>query len=217
MGTMSQEQCYLCREGARVLGEDTTGLYYHCSHCQLIFVHGLYQPEQEEEKHIYCQHENTRENEGYVRFLQQFLSQGVYPFLTEKPEKALDFGCGPGPVLQELLQEEGVSCYSYDPIFASWDVHGQVFDLITCTEVVEHFSRPRETWQELIQLLSPGGLLVVMTLFHPGPAHFFQWWYRRDPTHVAFYNQKTFSYLEQETPLSLLHEDGERIAVFIKE
>ena len=48
-------------------------------------------------------------------------------------------------------------------------------------------------------LVRPGGLLAVMTGFQPkGAGDFSNWHYRRDPTHVVFYAEKTFALLAEE-------------------
>jgi hypothetical protein len=44
-------------------------------------------------------------------------------------------------------------------------------------------------------MLAPGGILGVMTMFHPGEGSFADWWYRRDPTHVCFYNEATMRWI----------------------
>jgi len=37
------------------------------------------------------------------------------------------------------------------------------FDLVTCTEVIEHIEHYRETLREMFRILKPGGVLVVST------------------------------------------------------
>ncbi len=71
------------------------------------------------------------------------------------------------------------------------------YDFVTCTEVAEHFHAPAQTFARLFGLLRPGGLLAVMTGFPPATEQFANWHYRRDPTHVVFYQPSTFQWLAQ--------------------
>eukprot|EP01107_Rhizomastix_libera_P007396 TRINITY_DN2205_c0_g1_i2.p1 TRINITY_DN2205_c0_g1~~TRINITY_DN2205_c0_g1_i2.p1 ORF type:complete len:114 (-),score=12.08 TRINITY_DN2205_c0_g1_i2:96-437(-) len=82
----------------------------------------------------------------------------------------------------------------YDPyFFPNRDVLTRTYDFITLTEVAEHFYHPYEEFSFLGSLLSSGGILVVMTSFLPNTKgfDFADWYYRRDPTHVVFYTEKT--------------------------
>jgi hypothetical protein len=51
------------------------------------------------------------------------------------------------------------------------------------------------TFARIDALLAPRALLAVMTEVHPGPDPFAGWHYRRDPTHVAFYSNRTFAWI----------------------
>ncbi len=56
----------------------------------------------DEERAEYDLHENSIEDMGYVNYLDNFLIKAVDPYINEG--QALDFGCGPEPVLAELLK-----------------------------------------------------------------------------------------------------------------
>ena len=43
-----------------------------------------------------------------------FIHKSIFPY-QERINKALDFGCGPGPVLAELLKRRGLEVEIYDP------------------------------------------------------------------------------------------------------
>ena len=45
------------------------------------------------------------------------------------------------------------------------------------------------------RLLRPGGWLGVMTRMLTDDAGFARWWYRRDPTHVAFFRRETMTWI----------------------
>ncbi|QSP96516.1 class I SAM-dependent methyltransferase [Marinobacter salinisoli] len=144
----------------------------------------------DEERGIYDCHENDAADPGYRRFLAKLLD----PLLArlEPGLSGLDFGCGPGPALADMLTEAGMSMSLYDPFFCpDTDALSRTYDFITCTEVVEHLHQPAEVFRRLDALLKPGGWLGVMTCFQTDDDRFANWHYRRDPTHVVFYREKT--------------------------
>ncbi len=190
--------------------------YYYCEHCDLIFVDGDEILEPEEEKERYEQHDNNHENRGYVRMFERFIEIVIVPYLEER-DTALDFGCGPGPVLAELLEERGLSVDVYDPYFFPKDVYrGKKYDLITSTEVFEHLKEPLLEIEKLVKCLKKGGYLAIMTSFHSGWKEFNNWGYQRDPTHITFYNSKTFRKIVERFPVELIFEDGEKYCLFKK-
>ena len=47
-------------------------------------------------------------------------------------------------------------------------------------------------------MLARNSFLAIMTSFIPKDNLFESWYYRRDPTHVVFYNKKTFEIIASE-------------------
>lgn len=187
-----------------------------CTSCGFTRKKARFHPEAEAEKAVYDRHENTMENEGYVRMLADFLDRAVHPFQT--PSHALEFGCGPGPVLFELLLRRGFSVRRYDPFYyPDKTVFLDTYGAITATEVFEHLRFPLEETKRLASLLEQGGILAVMTKFRP-PADedFLDWWYRRDPSHIGFFTEDAFHVLAEKTGLFLRHTDHEMIVVMQK-
>ena len=105
----------------------------------------------------------------------------------------LDYGCGYAPALADILKKEGFNIDFFDPIFfPNQNIFLRKFKFITCSEVVEHFFYPHEEFIKLDNLLDNNSCLVIMTTFMTADHLFENWHYRRDPTHVVFYNKKTF-------------------------
>jgi SAM-dependent methyltransferase len=205
-------QCPLCTDNTDTALTCQQKKYYHCSQCDLIFLDPKQRPTSKEEKARYLAHNNTIVDKGYVNYLEHFLHQGVDPFIARG--MALDFGCGPGPVLQMLLQQRGFSTDINDPFFAPEKPPAhKKYDLITCTEVLEHVFQPAKTWRYFAQHLRPGGYLAVMTCFHPGQKNFGRWWYRQDFTHVCFYSRLTFAWVAANHPFQEKFTDNQRIVV----
>ena len=87
----------------------------------------------------------------------------------------------------------------YDPYYFP-DTHclSQRYDVVTCTEVVEHFYQPKRSLETLFSQVKPGGMLVVMTKLVISPQKFPQWHYKNDPTHVSFFSEQTFRFIAHQ-------------------
>ena len=168
--------------------------YLRCDTCEATFLQPAQFLPPDAERAEYEQHQNLAEDAGYVGFLKRLAD----PLLQRLPpgSQGLDYRCGPGPVLAQLLREAGHAVRLYDPFFHPdpRTLEGP-YDFITCTEVIEHFHVPAHEFKRLDQLLQPGGWLALMTCFQTDDARFAQWHYRRDPTHVVFYREATLAHL----------------------
>lgn len=166
--------------------------YLRCSHCEATIMAQKSWLAPDEEREVYDLHNNDSDDPGYRSFLGKLVS----PLLDRLHigSAGLDFGCGPGPALAQILREAGMSVVLYDPLYyPESSVLQCQYDFITCTEVVEHLHQPAEVFRQLDGLLKPGGWLGVMTCFQTSDDRFDNWHYRRDPTHVVFYREATLS------------------------
>jgi 2-polyprenyl-3-methyl-5-hydroxy-6-metoxy-1,4-benzoquinol methylase len=160
----------------------------------LVFVEPAYHLEPAREKAIYDLHQNAPGDTSYRSFLQRLFD----PLRDIVPAGSLglEFGCGPGPVLAEMLTEAGYRVHLYDPFYAPDDgVFNQCYRFVTATEVVEHLYHPGEELARLWQCLEPGGQLALMTKLVLGRSAFAGWHYKNDPTHVCFFSRTTFDWL----------------------
>lgn len=188
--------------------------YLRCPECQCTVMAPECRLGPEQEKAIYQYHDNNPGDPGYRRFL----SKVADPLLARLPRgsRGLDFGCGPGPVLASMLEDAGMVMALYDPFFHPQpDVLQQQYDFITCTEVLEHLHQPAAVLRQLDSLLKPGGLLAVMTCFQTDDTRFASWHYRRDPTHVVFYKEKTLELIAEQQQW-ILEVPRKDVAVFAK-
>lgn len=199
---MNPSHCILCEQESLDDFPCPPQRYLHCKSCHLVFLHPQDRLSVPQEKAHYDLHQNHPSDSGY----RQFLSRALAP-VTEQlhpPASGLDFGCGPGPTLSVMLREQGYVCADYDPIYQPEPARlDQRYDFVTCTEVIEHAREPAQTWPLLLRLLKPKGLLVVMTKRLTSLEAFVDWHYRRDPTHICFYSEKTFSWLANRHALKL--------------
>ena len=113
-----------------------------------------------------------------------------------KNDVGLDYGCGHGPVLAQMLKLDGLKVDLYDPFFyPNKEIFNKKYNFITCTEVVEHFFDPYKQFNNLDKLLKKNAWLAIMTTFYQQNIAFKNWYYRRDPTHVIFYSEETFRFI----------------------
>ena len=149
------------------------------------------------EKQRYLEHNNDLKNKAY----RAFLSKLSEPLKEKIPlgSHGLDFGCGTGPALADMLAQDGYEVSLYDPFFyPDKNVLSKQYDFVTCTETAEHFHNPRKEFDRLDGLLKPGAWLGIMTSFLTEDDEFENWYYRRDPTHVTFYSEKTFQVIASQ-------------------
>jgi len=74
-----------------------------------------YLPDPATEEARYKAHQNSPQDAGYVRFLNQAITPAL-PYLNGSM-RGLDYGCGPTPTLSGLLNAHGLYCENYDPYF----------------------------------------------------------------------------------------------------
>ncbi|MBU3020200.1 class I SAM-dependent methyltransferase [Aestuariibacter sp. A3R04] len=194
---MQKLSCPLCHcADTEFYHQDTRREYFQCTHCYLVFVHPDLLPTLTREKQEYDLHENHAADEGY----RQFLSRARDPVVNsmKKGARGLDFGCGPAPVLADMLTNNGFIMDVFDPIYAPSEpvlYRRHYYDFITCTEAIEHFHQPVKELKLFSSLLKENGLLVVMTKRVESKSRFTNWHYKNDLTHVSFFSDATFYYI----------------------
>ena len=170
--------------------------YLHCDTCDLVFVPPEFHVSTDAARERYLTHDNDPDNADYRRFLSRLWNE-LRPRLP-KDACGLDYGAGPGPALAAMIPEDGYSAALYDPIFhPDESVLIHTYDFITCTETVEHFATPRTDFLRLHELLAPGATLGIMTDILEDLENFPDWYYHRDPTHIAFYTHRTFRWISE--------------------
>ena len=185
--------------------------YWLCPKCALVFVPPEFFISQEDEVNRYREHENNLDNVGYVKMFQEKIN--TVKKISPGVNTVLDYGCGYEPVLKTLLNREGYQADGYDSIFFPSEESDKEYDLIISTETFEHFKEPRNELTRLVPRISNEGYLAVMTRFYPVknntlcPDTFSKWYYKRDPTHVAFYCPKTFSWIADEFAMNICHNN----------
>jgi SAM-dependent methyltransferase len=186
--------------------------------------------------YIFTTERNLSSEETKAHFKNQWIQkpEGAYPACctllhgllesTGKPcRRALDFGCGNGGLVRSL-RERGIETFGIDPIPVENDLAHCVyprledlpekrFDMITALEVFEHLDRPSDTLSRLISYLSEDGFIFLTTALTnralTGIRCFPYWIYQKDPTHVGFFDQRTFEWMATRFSLEIhiFHHD----------
>lgn len=205
-------QCLLCHSETSLVLAST----FDCSVCGLRFKDPQTFLAIDAENERYRHHNNDSQDEGYRRFLNKL----ILPLTSFLPRNfiSLDYGCGSGPTVSLLLNELGGDVYNYDPLFFADQslLTKDKYDVVTSTEVVEHFRSPDKDWRVLIELVKPGGLLGIMTQFLKPETDYSGWWYKNDPTHVVFYREETFNFLARTYNLERVFSDDLSVVIFRK-
>lgn len=187
-------------------------MYHRCSICDLIYTDRSFLLNQDMEKSRYDYHENNVDDVGYQNFLRRLIDP-IQKYINNSLI-GLDYGSGPEPALQELMKRDGYQVDIFDPIYANVS-HADKYDFITSTEVVEHFYEPKKSFDHMLSHLKENGILAIMTSVYDDSIDFKTWHYRYDDTHVAFYTDKTLSWLASQYNLELL-ESKKNVRVWKK-
>lgn len=196
---MAEPTCPLCQSGdTRFLhrSDDRHGIreFYECRTCDLAFAPPEFHLPPDAEMRRYLMHDNDPDDHRYRSFLSRLWSP-LKPLLTEG-ERGLDYGCGPGPALVQMMREDGFRVEKYDLyFFPDTGPLARTYDFITCTETVEHLRRPMEVFTLFDSILRPRGKLGIMTGILDDRSKFGDWHYQRDPTHIAFYTRRTLDWI----------------------
>jgi SAM-dependent methyltransferase len=205
--------CPLCAGGCRSFHRSDRE-FLRCGTCALTFVPASGHLPPGDERARYATHRNSPEDAGYRAFLDRLLA----PLAARLPAGArgLDYGSGPGPTASVMMRERGFAMTDYDPFFAPDEsALSASYDFLVCTEVAEHLRRPAEVFARLDALLRPGGTLGVLTGVLEDDAAFPSWWYRKDPTHIAFYRAETLVWIARRFGWTL-ERPSRDAALFLK-
>ncbi len=206
-------KCKICNNATKTICNNNI-FYESCSTCQAIILQKSFIVSDKREKAQYENHNNSFESKGYVEMFEKFLNY-FWQNLAKNATDALDFGSGPGPVLAQIMENRALHVDIYDKFYQPKKIYlDRKYDLITSTEVFEHLQNPLDTLHLFKKHLKKGGLIAIMTLFHDNnEENFWNWWYRRDPTHILFYTPKTFEVMADMCGLKILKCDDRRVVV----
>lgn len=101
--------------------------------------------------------------------------------------RILDYGCGPG-LLVDRLNQLGFVASGYDHFHPPFTKQPEgKFDVITCFEVLEHIKDIESTVDHMLSFLKPSGLVIISTYLAARPMDI-NWWYCAPRSgHISFW------------------------------
>lgn len=191
--------CTLCKT---LLNNQIDDVFFMCHVCNAYVKDVKQYVTTSAEIERYEEHNNDVTDVRYQGFTAP-ITHAIFKLYTSQ-HFGLDYGCGTGPVISKQLQEKNYQVQLYDPFFYADEGYLiRTYDYIFSCEVFEHFFHPKEEIEKLINLLKPKGRLLIMTHQYDGKTPFANWYYRKDPTHVFIYTQKTFEYIAKKYQLQI--------------
>jgi hypothetical protein len=202
-GSALDMNCVLCGTGKAISTFTVKGRhFYRCTDCELLFVPSEYHLAVAEERSRYELHDNTLENDGYVRFLSQVADIAERVMRTEG--LLLDFGCGKNAVLATILHSRGVQCDVYDPLYDFPPLEEKrTYEGIILCEVIEHCRDLPETIGLIDRLIADQGLTIIRTQCYQQNVDLQRWWYAQDPTHINLFSRSALEVVASQLRRSL--------------
>jgi len=152
--------------------------------------------------------------------------------LKQKLGRLIDFGCGYGTVLKELVHRDHINITGIDPYAPHPDEHVHKTDIFNANipqasldaifsiETLEHIIDPLAVFDRFHQLLKPGGILLIQTRRQEDPeyqAKQADWFYLKDPqTHISIYSITTMQEIARRTGWKKVQFKGAKYARFQK-
>ncbi|MBD3393900.1 MAG: methyltransferase domain-containing protein [Chitinivibrionales bacterium] len=206
-------ECVLCASPeVTPIASDGARRYMQCCGCGLVFVPREECPGPEEQRARYELHDNALDNDEYMSYLGEVAGE-LSRIPLEHPS-VLDFGSGPQQALAHVLEEKGIACASYDPLYSiGADALDRMYDVVVACESVEHLHDLAGDIRRIKRLLNPGGHVLVRTELYNEHTDFETWWYAKDPTHINFFRLTTILRLAERLDKGLFYTDARSIAI----
>ena len=213
--------CRICSNEAELFDRATVlskydVAYYRCANCGFVQTETPYWLDEAYTKAINAVDTGIMQR----NLLHRRITSSIIELLFPEARPVLDYGAGHG-IFVRLMRDLGYDFYWYD-LYASNDYalgfehrNGNVYDLVTSFEVLEHLSDPLD---QLSRMMSLSANVLVSTELLPERApKISDWWYYTPAhgQHISFYTQKALRTVAQHFGRRLLSRGT--IHLFTKE
>ena len=109
--------CIICSNpGSLSFSTNDSKTYWSCNFCEGKYLDASHYINEDEEKERYLEHNNQIDDVAYRSFLGRLALPLQAKLLSG--DTGLDFGCGHGPALADILEKDGFNVSLYDPFFS---------------------------------------------------------------------------------------------------
>ncbi|MBR9823904.1 MAG: class I SAM-dependent methyltransferase [Rhodobacteraceae bacterium] len=108
--------------------------------------------------------------------------------------RVLDYGSGSG-IVPRLLRDAGFDAHGYDPMTDDREPAAGSFDLVLCTEVLEHVPDPWQPAAIISRLAREGADVVLTTLLLPEAREHDFWWLGPRNGHIHAFSARSLDLL----------------------
>lgn len=149
----------------------------------------------DKEKQRYDSHQNNENDPNYQNYLNQIVNE-ILPHI-DLSENGLDFGCGRTDLMSQIFKAQNISVDSFDLyFFPNQTIWQKKYNFIILSEVIEHLREPIVEMNKIRDCLIEHGQIFIKTKLYPPEKVFFdKWFYKRDNTHIQFFNLASIKYL----------------------
>jgi SAM-dependent methyltransferase len=102
----------------------------------------------------------------------------------------LNLGCGDRHIPGFLNVDKSPPCDQVVDLSVAWPWGDETVDEIVAYDIIEHLPDKIHTMNEMWRVLKRGGVADIIVPSTAGPGAF------QDPTHVSFWNERSFMYFE---------------------
>ncbi len=210
--------CPICNQNSKT---SSSNRYNKCNYCGLLIA--KYLPREKQVQTILedqatgiiqSHHEKKTENKYQKKFTR------ITKFV-KNPYLVLDFGCGNGTFVQ-FLRSKGYQSYGYDksktiqryldlqniPQYKRLqDVPDHSFDVVTCSDVIEHIPYPRLLIRQIKQKLQNNAILILGTPNAYGFSSSIlrqKWWVFGPAAHFVLFSSKSIKILLESEGFEVL-------------
>lgn len=170
-------------------GWDQVLNYCQCTQCAHVFTTDFdHWTDLDFRERIYNEH-YVEFDPGYTGKRSRLVAEAIKAHLPP-PIRVLDYGAGQAD-MGTYLAAVGYEIESFDPISCTSRLKKGWADVVIAIEVVEHSTKPWETFNHLARSVRPGGLIIVSTLLAPVALEHDAWWLAPRNGHVCAFSSQS--------------------------